>query len=333
MSIKIIKAGVLDTIQDLGRFGYAHLGINPSGVMDTCAASVANILTGNNITEGIIELHFPSAELLFQQDALIALSGSDFNATINNVGVPLNVPIIIKQAGVLRFTKKQTGARCYLSIRGGFDLPFWLNSLSTNTKAQAGGYKGRRLLKDDVIPFRNKIDYTKALRDHDFQTLPWKGYFTDFYYSSNLIRFTGGPEYTRLNTISQTLLTTTGFNITTQSDKMGYCLKGEELSLTDSSQLLSSTVTTGAIQLLPNGQLIILMADHQTTGGYPRIGNVVYEDIAKLAQMNPNQTIQFQKIALEEAETLLYKHRQYLQQLQNACNFRLQEYLHQNELY
>src|SRR5215831_6124745 len=123
MSLKVIKHGTLDTIQDLGRYGFQFMGINPGGVMDVVAAQAANMLVGNSVAEAVIELHFPAAAILFEHDALIALSGGDFEAVLNDCFIPLNTPVIVTKYSVLQFTKYNRGARCYLAVHGGFNLP------------------------------------------------------------------------------------------------------------------------------------------------------------------------------------------------------------------
>src|SRR6476469_1368310 len=150
MGIRVIKAGMLDSFQDGGRYGCQHWGINPGGAMDLVALQVANILVGNVPMETALEMHFPAAELLFEHAALIALSGAEFTAFANDVPVTLNKPFVVTAGTILRFSRREKGARVYLAAAGGFKLERWLGSSGTNLKVQAGGM-GRRLLKDDVI--------------------------------------------------------------------------------------------------------------------------------------------------------------------------------------
>ena len=154
MSIKIIKAGILDTIQDLGRHGYQHLGINPGGAMDKYAMQVTNSLVGNQPGEAVIELHFPASVFLFTQPALIALGGAEFSASINGEPVPNLHAIIVCKNDVLQFHRPLYGERAYLAMSGGLVIDQWMNSYSTHLKANAGGFHGRSLQKDDEILFR-----------------------------------------------------------------------------------------------------------------------------------------------------------------------------------
>src|SRR6185295_4666074 len=142
------KAGILDTIQDQGRYSYQHLGINPGGAMDKLSARIANVLAGNNPHEAVIELHFPASEFFFEQPALMAISGANFSANVNGEEIPSLHPVIVSKYSILKFHGLKTGARAYLALNGGFDVPMWLDSYSTNLKAAIGGYKGRAFQKD-----------------------------------------------------------------------------------------------------------------------------------------------------------------------------------------
>ncbi len=326
MSIRIMKAGLLDTLQDEGRYGYQHLGINPGGVMDIAAMKTANALVGNPLTEMVIEMHYPAAKILFEADALIAVSGGDFGAHINNDLINGNQPVIIKKNSTLAFKKLRTGARTYVAVKGGFAIDKWLHSASTNLKAQAGGFDGRALRKGDLITLNEDADYASLLNDANHKSLPWHVSANDFY-SSGPTRFIAGAEFDLLTPASKKILIEKPFSITNESDRMGYRLLGQPLVLDKNTEVISSAVTRGTLQLLPNGQLIILMADHQTTGGYPRIGHVISADLSRLAQKSTLGQISFSVTGQQAAEQALFKQYLDLLQLQNACNFRLQQYL------
>jgi antagonist of KipI len=326
MSLRIVKAGVLDTLQDEGRYGYQHLGINPNGCMDTIAMNIANALVGNHLDEPVVEMHFPAAEIIFDSDAIIAISGGEFGAQINDSVVNNNQPIIIRSGVTLSFKKFHTGARTYLAIKGGLKVDKWLSSSSTNLKAAAGGYNGRALLKGDKLELKETADYTEILENETFKALPWHAPALSFYTSSS-IRLIAGAEFNMLSASSKELLATSAFLITNQSDRMGYRLQGTTLELDKHVELISSGVSKGTIQLLPSGQLIILMADHQTTGGYPRIGHVIRADFSSVAQMQSQHHLQLVLRDQSTAEAALYQQHLDLLQLQNACNFRLQQYL------
>jgi antagonist of KipI len=328
MNLRIIKAGVLDTIQDQGRLGWQHLGVNPGGAMDKLSAKVANILAGNDGREALIELHFPASSFFFEQPAMIALSGADLSPTINGDEVPMLHPIIVSKYSILQFHKVVNGARAYLAIYGGLDIPGWLHSYSTHLKAGAGGFKGRPLQNDDEISFKIQKDVCTVLGKKEFIVLPWKADTTWDHDEAEDIYLLAGNEFNRLANEARELFNRQSYTITAQSDRMGYQIKGEPLFLNNNEEVVSSGVNFGTIQLLPGGQLTILMADHQTTGGYPRLAHVISAHHYKLAQMKPGDLIRFRFIDMSTAENLLIKQHQHLLQLQNACTFRLQQYIH-----
>jgi antagonist of KipI len=326
MSLKIINAGIADTIQDLGRRGHQQSGVNPSGAMDIFSAQVANFLVGNQRDDAVIELHFPASTFLFEQSALIAITGADFSASINGEPVSLHQPIIIKENSVLQFQKWKTGAWAYLAIREKMNIPKWLNSYSTNLKAHAGGYKGRCLEKNDHIPFANKNDYSQWLNDTNYYLWSWKANTRWCPLSTEKMLVLPGNEWSWLSQDTTERFSHQPFTISHHSDRMGYRLNGS-ISISKKEELVSSAVSFGTIQLLPNGELISLMADHQTTGGYPRIAHIVSVCLPQMAQKKPGEEIYFQFTDADTAEQLYFLQQQHLQQLQNACTLRLRNFL------
>jgi len=327
MNLRIIKAGVLDTVQDMGRYGWQHLGVNPGGAMDKLSAKVANILAGNDTNEAVIEMHFPASSFFFEQPALIAISGADFSASVNGDEVPMLHPIIVSKYSILQFHKVVTGARAYLAIKGGLDIPGWLNSYSTHLKAGAGGFKGRSLQNDDEVSLKKHSDLCNVIGKKEFIVLPWKADIVWDHDSGEQIYLLEGNEFDKLSGESKDLFIRQTYTITTQSDRMGYQMKGEPLYMNANEEVVSSAVNFGTIQLLPGGQLTVLMADHQTTGGYPRLAHVISAHHSKLAQLKPGDTIGFRFVSMSTAEELLVKQHQHLIQLNNASVFRLQQYL------
>ena len=332
MSLKIVKAGMLDSIQDMGRYGYQQVGINPTGCIDKYAAVIANILVGNTHNEAVIEMRFPAAAIFFDEPTIIALSGADFNASINGNPIPINHAVIVNKNTTIQFLSPKNKSHCYLAIKGGMKLSKWLNSYSTNLKAEAGGFLGRRLLKDDVIelneyPGINKID------DSDFKILPWQASENFGMDDSEQLMVLQGAEWEWLDKNSQEKFLKNPFFISHNSDRMGYRLASEPLHAITKTELVSSAVSFGSIQLLPDGQLIILMADNQTTGGYPRLGNIISAYLPMLAQMKAGDKVQFKFTDHQTAENLILKQQQHLTQLEIACKLRLENYIHENDRY
>ncbi len=299
MSIKFLTAGILTTIQDLGRNGERSSGINPGGAMDKIALRLTNILLGNDENEAALEIHFPAPKILFEESALIVLGGADFDAEIDGNKVSTWQTIWVEKGQTLSFTEKLKGNRLYLGIKGGFQVEDWLNSKSTNLKAKLGGFEGRQLQKNDVIKFKSESpDY----KPH--KPLKLSKYFAPYYPSFPKIRIIEGAEFNLLTALSLQDFFKRTFTISQDSDRMGFRLNGQPLHLMNEKELVSSCVTFGTIQLLPTGQMIVLMADHQTTGGYPRIGNVISQDLQFLAQLGANDKVCFETISIEDAEKL-----------------------------
>jgi antagonist of KipI len=327
MSISIIKPGLLGTIQDMGRYGYGSLGINCGGAMDRYAAQVANMLAGNDVHEAVMEIHFPGPQILFEQNALISITGAHFTPTLNDEPVPLWQPLLIRKNTILHFPKLQQGARCYIAIHGGFCIEPWLDSYSTNLKAVAGGYQGRQFEKGDELRAKeNTIYFAGFMKEgKDVLALNWRADIANAYQYPNEIFFIEGNEFANLTEASANDFLQSNFIIHPFSDRMGYQVKGPELSLKEKTELVSASVSFGTIQLLPTGELVILMADHQTTGGYPRLGHVISAHLPKLAQLRPSDCIQFKKITVEKAEELFFAQQKELAILQTACSNHLND--------
>lgn len=299
MSILIQKSGLLSTVQDLGRTKFRRFGINPNGAMDTHAVRLINILLGNDENDSVIEMHFPAAHLLFEEAAIIALGGADFRAKINGKLIENWRPIYVEKNQTLNFTGKVSGNRAYLSVKGGFQIEKWLGSASTNLAAGTGGFEGRSLQKDDRLFFDSKLEIQNL-------KFPYKisRKLIPLYSSLPTVRIVAGAEFAKLTAESKEIFESENFTVGSNSNRMGFRLSGENLRLNRKFEMVSSAVAFGTIQLLPDGQMIILMADHQTSGGYPRIAHVAAVDLPVLAQLGASDKINFQLISIEEAENL-----------------------------
>jgi antagonist of KipI len=327
MAFSIIKPGLLDTIQDLGRNGFGNWGISPGGAMDIYAAQVANLLVGNDKHEAVIEIHFPGPQILFEQNTLIAITGADFSPTLVDEVIPRWQPIVVRKNTVLHFPSLVQGGRCYLSVHGGYCIKKWLNSYSTHLKAGAGGWSGQPLKKGDELPFNENTIYFAGLlkEESNYEALPWRVNTDKTYQFPHEIGFIPGHEWSFLPQASKEIFLQNNFLIHPSSDRMGYQLKGAEIQMEQDTELVSAAVSFGTVQLLPNGQLIVLMADHQTTGGYPRLAHVVTAHLPKLAQLRPSDCIQFKQMDIRMAEQLLVSREKELHILQRSCLDHLNE--------
>ncbi len=305
MSLQIIKQGLLDTVQDIGRFGYQHLGIGPSGAMDLFAAKLANLLVHNEMHEAVIEMHFPAPNFLIQQTCLLAITGADFGAILDEQPIALCEPFLAQAGSILSFTRYKSGARAYLATRGGYLIEEWLNSKSTALKVNVGGYQGRQFMKNDIVSFQAKQPTTLSI---DTQTNQELKKWVAEKYEEKKIAIIEGQAFAHLNEDAKVKLLNGEFLISAQSDRMGFRLVGESITTAQQTEMLSTAVTKGTIQLLPSGQLIVLMADHQTTGGYPIVAHVASAAMHRLAQKRINENFCFEMISVATAQQL------YLQQ-------------------
>ena len=317
MSILVQKSGLLATIQDLGRNGFRRFGINQSGAMDKQAARLINILLGNVESEAVLEMHFPAPVLEFEEDAIIALGGADFGAKLNDKAIENWRCVLVEKGSVLRFEKQIFGSRAYLAIKGGFAIEKWLESSSTNLPANVGGFKGRALNKGDKLSFNQRTkDKGQRTKNKISRNL-----IPNYQKSVAKIRVIPGAEFESLTAFSEQVFLKQNFTIRPESDRMGFRLKGEPLYLIEERELISSAINFGTIQLLPDGQMIVLMADHQTSGGYPRIAHVSSADLPILAQLNPNDEVSFELISLIEAEDLLLEFERDIRWLKIGCKY------------
>ncbi len=326
MSLTIIKAGILDSIQDEGRFGFQASGINPGGAMDVFSARLANCLLGKPMNAAVIEIHFAAPVVSFNEVAIICITGANFTPEIGDREIQINQPVIVNKNAVLQFKKVKQGARCYLAVLNNFTLAPWLNSYSTNLKAAAGGLHGGQLESGDIIPFEKIDALNNYLKEETSIVLPWKAYPEDLTVP-NKLEVIKGSEWDWLDENSQQTFLNTPFKITKVADRMGYRLSGKGLHLKEQKQLVSSAVSFGTLQLLPSGQLILLMADHQTTGGYPRVANVISAHLPLLAQSRTNDAISFAITDIQTAEQKLLQQFNYLQQVQYAAGFKIEKIL------
>lgn len=317
------KSGLLSTVQDLGRRNFRRFGINPNGAMDARAARLINILLGNEETEAVLEMHFPAPVLEFENNAVVALGGADLGARLDDEPLENWRPHFVKKGSVLKFTKKVFGNRAYLAIENGFAVEKWLDSFSTNLRAEVGGFAGRSLRKDDRV-FFNEISETKNRESPGHLKFPYKisRRLIPRYSSLPTARVVAGAEFESLTALGEQRFLTENFTISNDSDRMGFRLAGAPLFALDKIEMISSAVDFGTIQLLPDGQTIILMADHQTSGGYPRVAHVVSSDLPVLAQLGAGDKVNFELVSIADAENLLLESEKDLNLLKIACSFK-----------
>lgn len=308
--ITIKKTGLLTTIQDLGRYGFQKYGVIVSGAMDSLAHRIANLLVGNEEFLPTLEITVIGPTIQFHGDTVIAICGGDLSPTINGNPVRSWRPVFVKKDSELKFGRCKKGSRVYLAVAGGFSIPTVMKSKSTYLRAGIGGYKGRALKSGDQLLFEKPgtlsmkiITYLSKIDGADFIEEKWS-VASAYMSGERRIRIIKGGEFHLFTKESQEGIFNTAFKVSPQSDRMGYRLKGQTLRLEKTEEMLSEAVCFGTIQVPADGDPIILLADRQTTGGYPRIGHVASVDLPLIAQAKPGDHLFFTEISHQEAQRL-----------------------------
>jgi biotin-dependent carboxylase-like uncharacterized protein len=315
MSIEVLKPGPLSSLQDLGRTGVQRFGVIASGVMDEWSHRLANLLVGNAHDEASLEITLMGPSLLFHQDALIALVGADLSARIGEQPIPMSQAVRVPAGARLDFGRRVFGCRAYLAVHGGFAVPAVMGSRSTYLRAGFGGLQGRALRKGDHLPIAPDALGAAGQAARPFATpqcaptgpapgsdaLPVSEHPAR---QDRPIRLIRGQQWEHFTADAQARLFEAPFVVNLNSDRMGYRLDGPGLPPTKPLEMISEAVGFGTMQVPPDGQPIVLMADRQTTGGYPKIASVASVDLPLMAQRVPGETLRFAPISLDEAQAL-----------------------------
>jgi len=310
MKVSIIKPGLLSTVQDLGRYRYLSQAVPVSGAMDELAHRLANKAVGNNDNNATIEFTYADASFKSETDILVAYSGDGAFLVYNDQVMPAEKPLFFSAGSVIKLIHNAIGVRTYLAVAGGWNVPYIMESKSTFLAASFGGFKGRALQKADVLIGGTTIsEVSKEILEqliHRSLTYPnWRISRESLLPEKRQnIRVVLGNEIGWLDATSIISFLTNFYTIDRRSNRMGYHLSGKPLVRKVKKELLSTAVTPGIIQVTGSGDLIILMADCQTTGGYPRVAHVAAVDLPLCAQLKPGDTIYFSEISSDEAEEL-----------------------------
>ncbi|AMJ64290.1 biotin-dependent carboxyltransferase family protein [Hymenobacter sp. PAMC 26628] len=312
MSLSILHPGLLTTVQDLGRPGYQQAGVPVGGALDAVALRVANLLVGNPAGAAGLEITLQGPRLRFDAGTLLALIGADLSPTLDGQPIGMNRPVWAPAGAELAFGAPRAGCRAYLAVAGGVAVAPVLGSRATYLRAGLGGWHGRALRTGDALPMgepspigqrllaelpENQFAISQATWTPGPQLCPVPR-------PNPVIRAVRGPEYGQFAAASQRALWEEPFAITAAADRMGYRLQGPPLVRLTDAELLSSAVTYGTVQVPPGGQPIVLLADRQTTGGYPRLAQAITADFGALAQAAPGQALRFREVTLAEAQAL-----------------------------
>jgi antagonist of KipI len=295
--IQVQSPGLLTTVQDLGREGFGPLGVSASGAADAIALRVGNRLVGNAEGAAALEMTLLGGTFVFPQDVVIALTGSDFGATLDGSPLALWASVQVNPGQTLRAGSTRSGARSFLCVHGGIAEKLFLGSASTHLLSGLGGHQGRALRKGDVLrigpattPFRKR-----TLSPHGLERLSPR----------KVLRVTPGPQSVWFSRESQQLFYRSAYRVAEESNRMGLRLKGPPIAQGSGGEMITEGVSLGAVQITAGGQPIILFVEQQTTGGYAKIANVISADLHSLGQLRPRDEIRFEAVDWETARSAL----------------------------
>jgi biotin-dependent carboxylase-like uncharacterized protein len=289
-AIHVLEPGFQTTVQDLGRFGYAHLGVSASGAADAMALRAGNLLVGNAENAASLEMTLTGAALAFESAAVVALTGSDFGS-----GLPLWSAVELAAGTVVRCGLTRSGARCYLAVRGGIKASKVLGSASAHLVTGVGG---RVLRKGDTL----RVGNDAVRRPRTLLVTPPA--------ADGPLRVTAGPQAVSIGDE----LYGSAYLVTEASNRMGVRLRGPVIP-SPAGHMVTEGVSLGAVQVPPDGQPIILFVEHQTTGGYPKPANVISADLWRVGQLRPRDEVAFQRVTMDEALDLLRRQEEWLYSL------------------
>ncbi|WP_316829621.1 biotin-dependent carboxyltransferase family protein [Pedobacter aquatilis] len=328
MEISILKPGIQTTVQDLGRNTFLAMAVPLSGVMDNLSARIANIAIGNDDNAAVLEFTYAAAEFKAETDILIAYAGEGAFLLCAGLRLPAERPLFIPEGETIKLINNPDGALTYLAIAGGFNIPEVLGSKSTYLIAGFGGYNGRSLRAGDSLKNQDNLGKLSQNISHSLKGIQpaWPAWYIPrsimLPAERKTIRIFPGEEFTWFNSESIINFLTRDFKVGLNSNRMGYHLSGNKIARRRNDELLSTAVYPGTIQVTGNGDAILLMADAQTTGGYPRIGQVAAVDLPLCAQLKPNDRICFTEISRDTAEMLYIEREKQLSDFKHSINCR-----------
>lgn len=293
-SFTVLKPGLLTTIQDRGRFGFRAFGVSPGGVMDSLAARVANLLAGNKPDAALLEMTLLGGSFRFAAGAYVAVCGADMGCRLNGVAVHNWSAFAVPAGGELTFGHAVTGCRAYLAVCGGVTVPAVLGSRSTSLRSGIGGYGGRALRVGDLVPYGRVCGAVAAKRLLPPRLIP-------DYPEEIRLRVLPGPQDDLFEPQSIETFFTAAYTVTPRNDRMGYCLDGPPLRHRNGADIVSDGLCAGAVQVPGDGLPLVMTADHQTTGGYPKIGAVIGPDLFRLVQARQGVRVRFVRCTDGEA--------------------------------
>lgn len=284
LTLTFLQAGLQTTLQDKGRAGFQHLGVPVGGVLDNTSAEMANHLVGNATDVPVLEITLTGPQILFDSDALIALTGAPFDLYCDDELIENNTAIYIKSGSVVKFGKLKSGCRAYLAVAGKWKAKTWKDSVSPLLQVPEA-------TPDSIIKKGSKLKINSSFLN---KTGSWDhNRHTPILSHRVRLRVTPGPDFESMSKIAIAKFFGQGHEISQDANRMGYRLTTNLTSSEERAEMISSGIIPGTIQITGSGQPIILLKDAQTTGGYPRIANIINEDLDQLAQLKPGDEIWF----------------------------------------
>ena len=309
MSATVLRAGFLSSVQDLGRPDQRAIGVSLGGALDPQALAVANLLVGNQISAAGLEVTLGEVRIRFDDERLIAWAGGDFSVGVGEAEIGAGHAALVRAGEELRLTAPRNGARAWLSLSGGIEVPMVLGSRATDLRTIFGGLDGRALRDGDVLTLGDRSAAARSItrKIGTARSAPWRGP-TEWISPAPrhpFLRVLRGAEWSRFSDAAVSALVSEAFTVGQESDRMGVRLAGPELTRLINAELVSEAVVPGTIQVPPSGQPILLLGDCQTIGGYPKIAHVITVDLSSAAQLLPGDEVRFVEVTLTEAQRLL----------------------------
>jgi antagonist of KipI len=305
--VRVLRPGLLTTVQDQGRWGHQASGVPVAGPMDSYSHRLANLLVANEPSAATLEVTLIGPELAIEAETLAAVVGAAFDIECDGVAVGTDVSFSVRPGSRVRFGRRRAGARAYLAVAGGIRTEPVLGSRATHLVSHMGGLDGRPLATDDVLPIQS-LSAPMAHRRVIGLRLPGA--------ARARLRVLKAPQADWFSEEAFSTLTAVSFRISPRSNRMGYRLEGPPLTRLRHEEPLSEPVTFGSIQVPPAGQPILLMADRQTAGGYPKIATVIAADLPLAGQLAPGDGVSFQLCTRQEAAAaLIARERELLRQM------------------
>ena len=314
MGIKFANGGFITTIQDMGRTGYQEFGVPAAGVMDTMAFRKANILVGNDENEAALEITLMGPMFTFTSDNIIAVTGGNLGAKLNGKDIPMYQAVLAKKGDTMSFMGIKSGSRAYVAFAGGLDVPVVMGSKSTHLKSNLGGFEGRKLGPGDEIEFTAP---KTALPNMSKRTVP----ADDYSKASCTLRVILGPQDDCFTEAGIKTFLSSTYTLTNEADRMGLRFEGEKIEHKNGGDIITDGISFGAVQVPSHGQPIVMMADHQTTGGYTKIAGIISADLPKAAQLKPGCKVNFQQVSVEEAQDIYVKELEELKALKEKLDY------------